>query len=650
MKISDLSERSRLQLRLEEQPDDVDARRALARLLLQTGDTRRAAQELMSVATVYMARGDGDETLRAARFALGLDPENIELRLLMVQAHARFPSAEHARAAEPQVAPPAADEAAAAEPARNANFRSGAARREQAPPPAPTMKVSPVPDRVPRRRTAPKHAPADQQPSRGGTESSRTERPADEPSLALRQASETVEREGALSEATSSTAASAKASSEAVTISESSVSRTRDGLPRERGQSSADTPAGSAPSAVDSLVLGASASASVDRAPTGVSTDVTASELDPSAADPVELLSPEDLQMEFSPPTVPARPVESLIRPGREGERTADGGFHAGIPAGKAPRINVPSTSSGVASRVAVETLEGVVAVTVARRILGKDHGLTLADVPANPLFERLPRGARGTVFEACDVVRYAPGAEMVREDASVDRLIVICEGTVLAGPDEVLEAGRLLGEYEFLAGMPARGRAVAGSTVTTLELSRQQADTFRSSDPQINDAFVASLRDRVLHDLMSRAPLFASLSVEQRRDLSARFFSLAVGPGETVMQTGDINRRLFVLQSGELVLDGRGGAGGLGRVTLQAGDFFGYVSTVLGRPVQVGVVSSSSAVLLVLPEQEVYRLVAGNKGVARAARREVVERGELPVSIEAVSGLGGLRSRRPTA
>ena len=276
--------------------------------------------------------------------------------------------------------------------------------------------------------------------------------------------------------------------------------------------------------------------------------------------------------------------------------------------------------------------------------------------LPLLALFRDLPQESRDLLVERAELVEYRDNGRLVEVGEPVDRLMLLIDGVIRVLNDSAagdttdvagFRTGELIGEFEFLTGAPSRVAIQTEGPANVIEIHRADLDRMRKEDATLDDTVERLLKERIVNDLIDRSPVFSSLTGEQRGELAERFFPLAVGQGEVLLRQGDINRRLFIVKTGELVVDGRG-TGGAGRLLLSSGDFFGFVSTVLGRPVQVAVVAAAPSSLLVLPEQEVYRLVASNKGVARAARREALERGDAPISVHTIGGLGGLAIRHP--
>lgn len=575
--MSDVSERSRLLRRLEQDPGDVDARRSLARLYVDSGQRRKAADELARVARAHLERGEGDEAHRTARFALALDSENIELRLLLVQVHASFPEVSDARAAEPIVeiveigledAEEVVDlEGGELDDVLDVEEIEVLEREEITRPPLPAAA----------RTDGRGKPPAPEAPS-GDTAAEFADR--SEPS------------EGASERAAF------------------------DVHPADTAQS---------PAARSVSTRGAS----------DISSDFVELE---ELVDAVSALMEGEGTVPASPSTVPARPVDAVTESPDRLRPTAER-----VPVPRSSRgITAGGTQSG-AQRLAQRRRSPNTSPrpTEHRRVLGmaREHA-DLEDVPPNRLFSRLSLGSRTQFFAACELVEYDAGAVIVAAGDRVGRLLLVCVGVVDVAGTAAVRAGFFLAGFEFRTQEVSRADAVARSRVVVLEMDRSVCETLAADGP-IRDALDATMREQLVEQALETAPLFANLPPQRRAELAGKFFPVAVSAGERLVEKGAIHRRLLLLHEGTLVVDGRGGRRDARR-QVEPGDFFGYVSAVLGRPAQVTVVARGAATVMVLPEQELYRLVAAERSIARAARDEVVARGDETLSVERIAGLGG--------
>ena len=687
MNLTKLSERSKLQRRIREEPDDVEARKTLALLFVEAGDLARAATELMSISRVHISRGEGLDARNACRQALKFDPANLELRLLLAQIHARFPASRDRAAApiveaiaEADLDGPVIELTATPRLEEVVDAPSGELPVVQVAPPTTTEEVEL--DALIDERLATKE---------GRLVADAASRVEDE-TADMKPLGDLVEVPTSAryrDEVTAPTGAAPE-------LPDADSGNARTVIPH-MGERAPHTTIGAAAVGADRAESDPSWSSATKRVtrPRDLSPIPTSkkrvftpkrprskppAESEPTSSlqsrgskplpDPfesvlgVQAASQESLPIAAGRVPTPAAGTADLSMMGLGGDDETpapivvlDSGDYRRIdptPAGGVD-LSPRSPSSGFSARVSATERFGPGAGE-GRTVIGPAAAhFKVSDIPPNPLTDRLPKAARSELFHNMLYVEYDDQAAVVESGRPIDSLLLVQHGVVrvVNGPllgDATdlarMSDGNLIGPFEFLSRAPSRGSMQAEGKLGMLELTREATDDLRKNDAQIGDALRSVLRETLLADLMDRAPIFTSLTQDQRRDLAGRFFTVEVEPGEPILQEGEINRRLFVLQSGELVVDGRGAKGS--RMGLGPGDFFGFVSTLLGRPVQVAVVARTASALLVLPEQEVYRLVAGNKGVARSARREAVERGDQPISVHGIGGIGGIVVRRP--
>jgi len=144
----------------------------------------------------------------------------------------------------------------------------------------------------------------------------------------------------------------------------------------------------------------------------------------------------------------------------------------------------------------------------------------------------------------------------------------------------------------------------------------------FTEIDPVLRDELRAMCRERMLNQLLRTSMLFADMDEASREDWAARFIEVELVPGEILVREGDRNSRLFVLVEGHLDVHRASGDHPDDEPReLGPGDFFGFTSSVLEKPVLVSVTATTPSRLLVLGEDDTATLVAGARHLTRGAR-----------------------------
>lgn len=97
--------------------------------------------------------------------------------------------------------------------------------------------------------------------------------------------------------------------------------------------------------------------------------------------------------------------------------------------------------------------------------------------------------------------------------------------------------------------------------------------------------------------------------------------------PGETVFEEGDSGDRLYVIQAGEIELSRTGEAGQRAVARLGAGDFFGELGVVLGKPCTTRAVAVSRTRVLELDRETLEAMCLAQPAIAIRMIRVLVSR-----------------------
>ena len=119
-------------------------------------------------------------------------------------------------------------------------------------------------------------------------------------------------------------------------------------------------------------------------------------------------------------------------------------------------------------------------------------------------------------------------------------------------------------------------------------------------------------MADRRL-ELLAQVPLFAGSSKRQLRGILEWTKEYRYKPGATIVQEGARGKELFVLLEGKATVSRNGKT-----VTrLAAGDFFGEMSVIDGRPRTATVVADEPVDCLVLKQADFRALLEGDPSMA---------------------------------
>lgn len=128
--------------------------------------------------------------------------------------------------------------------------------------------------------------------------------------------------------------------------------------------------------------------------------------------------------------------------------------------------------------------------------------------------------------------------------------------------------------------------------------------------------------RDRRL-DLLAAAPLLDGVDDDGLARIADRVVEVAFAPGHVIARQGEVGTGFFVIASGgaRVVRDGQTVA------TLGAGDFFGELSVLDGKPRNAQVIAEGETVCLALASWDFEAVVSEQPSVALAILRGLAAR-----------------------
>ena len=119
---------------------------------------------------------------------------------------------------------------------------------------------------------------------------------------------------------------------------------------------------------------------------------------------------------------------------------------------------------------------------------------------------------------------------------------------------------------------------------------------------------------------LVKGVPMFAPLSIAAKERVAASLIPVTVPAGDTVIRSGEVGDRFYVVGSGALDIDAPGR-----RLTAGAGDYFGEIALLRDIPRTATVTASADSVVYALEREDFLAVVTGHSA-ADAAGREVVD------------------------
>jgi CPA2 family monovalent cation:H+ antiporter-2 len=166
------------------------------------------------------------------------------------------------------------------------------------------------------------------------------------------------------------------------------------------------------------------------------------------------------------------------------------------------------------------------------------------------------------------------------------------------------------------MLGFIARGEPARRGRLATLDRQLQAAR--REAAASANLGLQPS-------QLMSKFPVFADLTAEQRAELLTLFKPRSAAPGERVIRAGDPGTEMFFISSGAVEV-----SVGDKKIHLGPGDFFGEMALLTGAPRTADVTAIDYCLFLIVTKEEFDRFIANYPHLREKLDEVAAERAEM--------------------
>jgi CRP-like cAMP-binding protein len=274
--------------------------------------------------------------------------------------------------------------------------------------------------------------------------------------------------------------------------------------------------------------------------------------------------------------------------------------------------------------------------------LLPRDQARAVERLAKMPLFSDLAEDILWAVGERL-LLRHVPAGEMVfAEGAPGDAFYLIDSGQVeivseavggkailaLLGPDE------FFGEMALLTGKPRSTGAKAATHVNLWVLYRSDFDDLVNRHPSISLALSRVLSDRLAEmdrrfseNHLRGIKLLAGLSSSQLEDVSRRLSPIRFRQGEVIIREGDPGYEMYFIEAGRVSVVRGSGPNALLLAELGAGDLFGEMALLTGKPRSATVTALSDLDLWSMPQADFDELVAAHPNLGLALSRLLSDR-----------------------
>jgi cAMP-dependent protein kinase regulator len=256
------------------------------------------------------------------------------------------------------------------------------------------------------------------------------------------------------------------------------------------------------------------------------------------------------------------------------------------------------------------------------------------ADVlPRIPLFSDISPEAFRSILAESLVTTFKPGEVIFRKGDPSKSLCVVIEGSVdvwldeSAAPQSRIGAGEFFGEMGVFTGKLRGATVKAAEPTEILEVELGAIASIVRGDPATLRVLLRFFGERLMANVLSRAPLFSTLPPEERADLKACFMVIDVKKNARIIEQGSRSEALFVLIDGVVVVErGQGEATSL-VARLLPGEMFGEISVLTQLPAVATVRAEDRCLLLALPAARVHEVSARHPALLAHATKLASER-----------------------
>ena len=180
------------------------------------------------------------------------------------------------------------------------------------------------------------------------------------------------------------------------------------------------------------------------------------------------------------------------------------------------------------------------------------DPGAVLESLP---LFRSVSPETLKLLIDRLELIDCPRGSVVFERGEVPDAMYVVADGRVVLWADDQrsveltrLESGGVLGVVGVLSDDARPYTAVALDECKLLKLSRVAVTELIEREPEVLNALLQEVRERLVNALTSTHPMFTQLAPDERQDLVGRFRLLEAPAGAVLVTENWISPGLFLL------------------------------------------------------------------------------------------------------
>jgi CRP-like cAMP-binding protein len=264
-----------------------------------------------------------------------------------------------------------------------------------------------------------------------------------------------------------------------------------------------------------------------------------------------------------------------------------------------------------------------------------EDLNLAMERLSAMRLFSGLSEEVLWAVAQRL-LLRHVPAGEQIyAEGAPGDALYLIDTGQVEIGPDGRREGpGEFFGEMALLTGKPRSTTVTAADHTNLWVLYRSDFDDLVNRYPAISLGLSKELSERLAEmdrrfteSHLRGLKLLDGMSSVQLEDISHRLKPVRFRQHEVIIQEGEPGGEMFFIESGQVQVLRGFGANTLVLAEMGAGDLFGEMALLTGKPRTATVMALSDVNLWAMSQADFDEVVNTYPHLALALGRLLSER-----------------------
>lgn len=174
------------------------------------------------------------------------------------------------------------------------------------------------------------------------------------------------------------------------------------------------------------------------------------------------------------------------------------------------------------------------------------------------------------------------------------------------------LSRGSCFGEQGVLTRSPRRFTVRAAGDLVLLRLDEEDFDRLIAERPELRRYFENYISDIAIRNFLKLSTVLSPLSPLEIRDMLNSLERLEYDEGETVFREGDDGDALYIIRSGAVAVIKESESDKILN-RLKAGETFGELALLTGKPRAAGIVTEEATTLFRLDRPSFERIVAGS-------------------------------------